>query len=578
MRPAVHCIETPTDAVGPRATGKPLVVLKFGSSVLSGPEDFPEIVSEIYRLVRAGRRVIAVVSAFAGLTDKLIEECNAAGAAHDNVNAPAYVALGEETSAALLALACDRAGLCAIALKAPELGLTAEGPAFDARPIALHAERLEETMELHDVVVVPGFVATDGAGRTVLLGRGGSDLTAVYLGDKLGAERVRLIKDVDGVYEADPAEKTSARRFARVEWDRAREVAGQLIQLKAIDFAAARQLSVEVGCLGGADATIIDGDGDIPALPRALRRLRVALAGLGVVGGGVAQRLALRPDHYEIVGALIRSEAKKRDFDWSSIPLTVQPAGLFDAQPDVIVDVLSNGALGADISERALRAGIHVVSANKQAIASRFRRLLEAATSTSKTLLYSAAVGGSAPIVEAVRFACTAETGIHTIEAVLNGTVNFVLELLSDGKSLEQALAAARAAGLAEEDASLDLNGGDALAKLKLIALEAFGETLPPEALHVEALTSSVAVLARRLPLKQMSRLIQRGGAIRGEVVFEPAHHGPFAGLGGDRNAIIIKGDDGREWSARGRGAGRWPTTESVLADLADLYAQTVAN
>ncbi|MGH6951306.1 MAG: Gfo/Idh/MocA family oxidoreductase [Vitreimonas sp.] len=577
VTPSVHFSEPEGESVRSAAAQRLIVVLKFGSSVLTCADDVPEVVSEIYRTVRTGRRVVAVVSAFAGMTDHLLTECAAAGVAHDNVNASAYVALGEETSATALALACDRAGLCAIALKAPELGIVAEGKPLDATPIALHGGRLDAALAGHDVAIVPGFVAIDASGRTVLLGRGGSDLTAVFLADKLGAERVRLLKDVDGVYEGDPAERTSARRFARLEWARAREVAGRLIQPKAIDFAATRGLTIEVACLGVSEATIIDGEGDIPALPRPRRRLRVALAGLGVVGGGVAQRLHLRSDRYEIAGALVRDPARRRDFDWSAVPLTLEPDELLALDADVIVDVLSDGLLGARLTEEALRAGVHVVSANKQAIAAGFERLREAAREGGTTLLYSAAVGGAAPILEAVRRACDSGTDIYAIEGVLSGTVNFVLDLLSEGASLDQGLAAARAAGLAEADASLDLNGADAAAKLRLIALEAFGEPLRGEHLYVEPLSGAVAGIARRVRLKQVSRLVQRGGGLRGEVVFEPAHHGPFWALGGDRNAILITGDDGRLWTARGRGAGRWPTTESVLADLADIHARPVA-
>jgi homoserine dehydrogenase len=573
MTPSVHFIETPADRDGAPPAAKPLVVLKFGSSVLTGPGDMPEVVSEIYRIVRTGKRVVAVVSAFDGITDRLLEEAERAGAPHDNVNAPAYVALGEETSAALLAMACDRAGLAAIAMKTAELGIIAEGRPFDATPIDLKDDALRRALALHDVVIVPGFVAIDRQGRTLLLGRGGSDLTAVYLGEKLGAERVRLVKDVDGVYEADPAVRSNARRFARVDWNSARQVAGQLIQPKAIDFAAARPLTVEVGCIRAAEATIIDDEANVPSLPRARRKLRIACAGLGVVGGGVAQRLSAKPLSYELVGALVRDPRKRRDAETSNINLVATAEALLALAPDVIIDVLSDGPLGAELSARALGDGIHVVSANKQAIAAAYHPLQQVARASNATLLYSAAVGGGAPILEAVRLACESEGDVHTIEGVLNGTVNFVLGLIGEGMSLNEALATARRAGLAEEDASMDLNGGDALAKLKLIALEAFGEELKSENLYIEALTPTVASLARRVPLKQISRLMQRGAALRGEIVFEPAHHGPFAQLSGDRNAIRILGDDGREWTAQGRGAGRWPTTESVLADLADIHA-----
>lgn len=573
MTPSVHFIETAVDVAPAPRSEKPIVVLKFGSSVLVSPADIPEVVSEIYRIVRTGRRVVAVVSAFAGVTDRMLAEAECAGAAHDNINAPAYVALGEETSAALLALACDRAGLCAIGLKSGELGIVAEGDPLDASPSGFRESVLSRALRTHDVAIVPGFVASDTLGRTLLLGRGGSDLTAVFLGEKLGAERVRLVKDVDGVYESDPAVKASARRFARIDWNSARQVAGQLIQPKAIHFAAARHLTVEVGSIGAADATIIDDEPSVPSLPRARRKLRVALAGLGVVGGGLAQRLQQRSGQYEIVCALIRDPEKPRHGDWSAIPLTMNVDEFMAVRPDIVVDVLSDGALGAEISLKAMNAGVHVVSANKQAIAGRYQELMEAARAHKARLLYSAAVGGGAPILEAVRLACEAESDIHTIEGVLNGTVNFVLERLRDGAELGAALARARAAGLAEEDASMDLSGADALAKLKLIALEAFGETLSADQIYVEALTPAIASLARRTPLKQIARITQRGGVLHGEVVFEPAHQGPFADLGGDRNAVIVKGDDGRVWTAQGRGAGRWPTTESLLADLSDIYA-----
>lgn len=568
---SVHFIDTRADlSTAPRGV-KPIVVLKFGSSVLAGPDDIPRVVSEIYRIVRDGKRVVAVVSAFGGVTDRLLEEATGAGAPHDNVNAPAYVALGEETSTALLALACDRSGLCAIGLKSCEVGIIAEGAPLDAHPIGFLDEAITRAFRAHDVVIVPGFVASDRDGRTLLLGRGGSDLTAVFLGDRLGAERVRLVKDVDGVYDADPAVRASATRFARIDWKSAREVAGKLIQPRALDFAAARHLTVEVGCIGGDDATIIDDEASVPSLPRRARCIRVALAGLGSVGGGVAQRLQRNPERYEIVSGLIRDASKERDFDWQNIPLSIDPEDLLSTNPDVLVDVLADGTLGAQLCLDALNQGIHVVSANKQAIASAHEQLLRAAKDNKVSLIYSAAVGGAAPILEAVRIACAAESDIHTIEAVLNGTVNFVLEQLGRGLDLADALKLARKAGLAEENASMDLSGADALAKLKLVALEAFGERLHDDNVYVEGLTSGIADLAQRTALKQIARIVQRGGILRGEIVFEPAHHGPFAALCGDRNAILIKGDDGQDWSARGRGAGRWPTTESVLADINSL-------
>lgn len=552
------------------AAEAPIVVLKFGSSVLVDRNSLPEVVSEIYRIVRIGRRVIAVTSAFNGVTDALLAEAALTGCTHDNVNAPAYIATGEEQSAALVALACDRSGLCAIALKAPELGIVAYGPALDATPLALNDAALRAALATYDVVVVPGFVATDERGRTVLLGRGGSDLTAVYLAHELGAERVRLVKDVDGVYDRDPAQNERALRYDAIDWARARDVAGKLLQPRALSFAEQHGLRVEVGAIGHDDVTVV-ADTFTPATRRPVqRRLRVALAGYGVVGAGVAARLAHRPEDYEIVGVLVRDVARERDGVVSASLFTDNAGALLAANPDVIVDALSSGPAGLALSEAALRMGVSVVTANKQAIIAGYDALRSAQSGDAR-LLYSAAVGGGAPLLEAV--AAARDTEIARIEGVLNGTVGFLLNSLADGASFDVALSDARRAGLAEEDPSADLSGADAIAKLRLVSIAAFGQAPRLTEIETQALDPARAKQAQGRRLQQVVRIERTADGIRGAVRFEAADTGPFPHLRGDRNAIRIVAADGRVWTAQGRGAGRHPTTESVFADLCDLNA-----
>ena len=179
------------------------VVLKFGSSVLRDKSDLPLVVSEIYRRRRDGRKVIAVVSAFAGETDALIAEAASVGGARSR-HAPRIIALGEERSAALLAIACETAGLDALVLDARTLTLTAGGPVDDAHPENVDGALLQTALAARDVIIVPGFVALGPTGEPVLLGRGGSDLTAVFLASALGLGETTLMKDVDGVYDRDP--------------------------------------------------------------------------------------------------------------------------------------------------------------------------------------------------------------------------------------------------------------------------------------------------------------------------------------------------------------------------------------
>lgn len=551
--------------------GQAVIVLKFGSSVLRSADDLPDVVTEIYRCVRQGYGVIAVVSALGDATDRLLAEAMRQGCAHDNRHGPAYVSLGEQTTVALLAMACDRAGLSVKAFSPQDLLLGARGDPFDATPVFL-AHGLREWLEPsgHDVLVVPGFVGLDEADRIVLLGRGGSDLTAVFLAEAVGAS-VRLIKDVDGVYDRDPQGDALALRYGRIGWAQARSVAGVLVQPKALDFAEARGLEVQVGSLGRADATWIGGADAPPERAHRPPRLRVALAGCGVVGGGLLQRLARHPEAFEITSVLVRDPGKARDVPVPEPLLTSVPDALLDSRPDVVVDVLSSGLVGAALSARALTAGLTVVSANKQAVALMLPALEPLARGRRAQLFYSAAVGGGAPLIEAVRRAA-AGGDIRALEGVLNGTVNFILDRLSQGCEFHTAIAAAQAAGLAEADPGADLSGEDAAAKLRILAHEAFGGAPALATLRCTPLTPDLAEAARRVPHKQISRVAVVDSVLQASIDIVPCTEGPLSAVRSDRNLIRVERADGSLVMARGRGAGRWPTVESVFADLVDIW------
>jgi homoserine dehydrogenase len=164
---------------------------------------------------------------------------------------------------------------------------------------------------------------------------------------------------------------------------------------------------------------------------------------------------------------------------------------------------------------------------------------------------------------------CRTEGVIEGFEAVLNGTTNFVLCQMAKGVSLMDALQAARAAGFAEEDASFDLSGRDALAKLGILAREAFGCDLPPDVPRDELEDGDWSSCRC---FRQIARCFFSEGDLRAEVRLEEVLPGsPFFELRGERNMIVVHMADGTKRIVRGRGAGRWPTTESLYADLVDL-------
>src|SRR5436309_6657140 len=172
-----------------------ITVFKFGGSVLRDENDLPLAVHDIYRHWRGGSQVLAVVSAFGGTTDKLIDQSKAFG---DDPQPEAFATLlstGEATSSALLVLALKRAGVPAKLLTPEQVGILTEGDPLDAEPVAANADRLRKEME-NAVVVVSGFAGVNNAGDLTLLGRGGTDFTALFLARQLDAKCV-LVKDVD---------------------------------------------------------------------------------------------------------------------------------------------------------------------------------------------------------------------------------------------------------------------------------------------------------------------------------------------------------------------------------------------
>jgi len=236
-----------------------LTVVKFGSSVLRGEEDLPVVVEEIARWRASEQYVLAVVSAFGSTTEELFKRAGRYGEPTNEEGVARLVATGEEQSAALVSLALASAGIPAKLLGPEQIRLVAEGAALDARLCGVNVERIWSAFTEWDVIVVPGFIARTTKGSTVLLGRGGSDLTALFLAHELRASRCRLVKDVDGLYASDPKSVIGARpeRYERLGWEEALGLRGGVVQVKALEFARENRLRFEVAAVGGAEGTVV---------------------------------------------------------------------------------------------------------------------------------------------------------------------------------------------------------------------------------------------------------------------------------------------------------------------------------
>lgn len=539
---------------------QPIIVLKFGSSVLRNENDLPTAVHEIYRWWRGGFKVIAVVSAFGDTTNELSRRANTVCDQPSDALVAALLATGEAASSALLGLALDRVGIPATVFDAEQAGLATDGPTLDACLISANSATLLAALR-NGVVVLPGFVGKGRAGQTTLLGRGGSDLTALFLAQRLDGA-CRLIKDVDGLYTSDPHRGTSAARFLRVSYATAARVGGAVVQRKAIDFAEHHRLRFTVSSVASSYATEVGPHADSIAITEARSEpLRVALLGCGTVGGGVYQRLAALPEFFKVVGVGTRT--------------TERLEALLEEPVDVVVELLGGEEPARTLISKALRLGRDVVTANKALLATDFASLQKLASINGTSLKYSAAVGGVIPALETIE-RVREEGPLQSISGVLNGTTNFILDQLANGASLSDALNKAKQHGYAERDPQLDLDGTDAAQKLILLARAAFDIDLPFSSIQRQGIEKlDTQHLKKNTRLVAECRREANGFAATVSPVELPLDHS-LAHVNGVENRLLIQSQYGQCWDVSGHGAGRWPTTEAVLADLFDLRRESI--
>jgi len=560
-----------------------IVVLKFGSSVLRSETDLPRAVHEIYRHWRSGNHVVAVASALGNTTNRLLRLANDVSHEPAHPAVAALVSSGETTSSALLTLALDRAGIPAKLLDPAQAGLRTVGNESDSEPVSLDVARLRKELE-QSVVVLPGFAGRNDQGDTTLLGRGGSDLSAIFVAQQLGAHCI-LLKDVDGLYTSDPANSERALlRFRGAKYETALHVGGSLVQSKAVQYAAKHCVRFEISAISAGTGTEIGADADIVENPKSQpRRLRVALLGCGTVGGGVYERLAALPEFFEVVGVAVRNISRERVPCVPKHLLSNKPNQLINAEYDVLVELIGGTNHASALIEHALHLGRHVVTANKALIARAGEHLRALAEANDVTIRAGAAVGGALPALELIDQA-RSNGPISGLGGVLNGTTNFIIDQLAHGEELEHAIEAAQRAGYAEADPTLDLNGTDSAQKLIMLARAAFGISLPFEKIArqgVEHLDASALMESGRRgsTIRLVATCRWNGAGLHASVApVEVPISSPFGQLRGAQNGLLVETNNGWGRVVRGIGAGRWPTTEAVMADLLALHCELAAH
>lgn len=309
------------------------------------------------------------------------------------------------------------------------------------------------------------------------------------------------------------------------------------------------------------------------------RRLRVALAGCGTVGGALVELLEARApslaSHHGTAVELTRVLVRGSDRCRPAPPelLTTDLEEFLAAPADVVVEAIGGTDTARIVAEHALRSGAHFVTANKQLVAERGPALAQLARANGGRFDFEAAVAGGIPVVRALREQL-APGGIATIRGILNGTTNFILDAMSGGERFADALLEAQRLGYAEADPSRDLSGADAADKLRILGWLAFG--VPPASVVLEvvgagpALDSMVAAARAHGAVVRLVAEVRRegtrvAGSVRPLVVPQGSALGAVTGAG---NLVEVETAWGETIRWTGPGAGGMATASAVLGDV----------
>ena len=320
------------------------------------------------------------------------------------------------------------------------------------------------------------------------------------------------------------------------------------------------------------------------------RPLRVGMIGIGTVGSGTFRVLARNQAEIagragrgiKLVMVCARSLARAMRVVGRDAALTNDPM-LVATHPDVdvVVEVAGGTSPAREWVLAAIRAGKHVVTANKALLATHGNEIFAAARQHGVTVAYEGAVAVSIPIIKALREGLTANR-IEWVAGIINGTTNFILSKMRDeGLGFAEALSQAQALGYAEADPTFDIEGIDAAHKITLLAANAFGMPVRFADAQVEGITrlqgldvACAEQLGFRIKLLGAARRRKEGDAdgveLRVQPALVPATH-LLAQVNGSMNAVMVKGDAAGVTMFYGAGAGSEQTASAVIADLVDV-------
>ena len=321
--------------------------------------------------------------------------------------------------------------------------------------------------------------------------------------------------------------------------------------------------------------------------------VNIGLMGLGTVGGGVAAALSGNADAIRrktgrtvrLRKALVRDTAKARQPVPPPGVLTTNPEDILnDPEIQIVVEVMGGDSPAGSYLERALTAGKHVVTANKEVMSRRGPALQSLAQSQGVNLLFEASAGGGIPIVGCLMSQLLAND-IRSIRSIINGTTNYILTRMARSQTpFAEALIEAQDRGYAESDPTNDVEGIDAAYKLSVLGSLAFHQPIPHHVIHTEGISRLAPEDFRYAAelgyaIKSLAIAVaEPDGSVQARVhpALVPDDH-LLAKVDGVYNAVEVTGDLCGQIILHGQGAGRDATTSAVMGDILNIL-RTIDN
>ncbi|WP_288109158.1 homoserine dehydrogenase [Limnobacter sp.] len=314
--------------------------------------------------------------------------------------------------------------------------------------------------------------------------------------------------------------------------------------------------------------------------------LKVALVGLGTVGGGTfsvlkdnaaeIERRVGFPIQIAVVADLNAERARQvagEGVDISSDAFEV----VNRPDVDVVVELIGGYTVAKQLVLAAIAAGKHVVTANKALLAVHGEEIFAAAEKNHVMVGFEAAVAGGIPVIKAIKEGLAANQ-IEYVAGIINGTCNFILSEMRDkGLPFAEVLSQAQALGYAEADPTFDIEGVDAAHKITLLSALAFGIPVQFDKAYIEGITKLTKEdiefaeqLGYRVKLLGITRRTDKGVELRVHPTLIPAKR-LIANVEGVMNAVLVKANAVGPTLYYGAGAGSLPTASAVVADIIEI-------